>query len=654
MRFPEAKSAAVAPGIGRPPEPRRGRLAGMAGPVAVALLGFAAYAGTFHVPFVFDDDTSIVDNRMIRDLSAFVSEGKGYRHHPTRFVGNLSFALNYRLGGLDPTGYHVVNVLVHVLNALLLWALVRTTFRTPRLRASAIAPWSGAVATAAALLFVSHPIQTQAVTYVAQRFASLATTFYLLSVLLWARWRLGRVAGIGGGARGAAGYAAVLLALLLGMRTKEIAITAPVAIALYEVWFFEGSWRRRLAWLLPVLATVAVIPLDLLRLQEPVGKILSDVGEATRVQTEMSRLDYLATQLAAITTYLRLLVLPVGQNLDWDHPVYRSFLEPRVVWGAVVLAAVAAAAALLHGGRLARRLRPAPDPAGRLASYGVAWFFLALSVESSVIPIVDVIFEHRVYLPSAGLFAAVAAVLALAARRLAPSRPAAFTLGASAAMAVVLASATWARNAVWRSELSLWSDAVAKSPLKSRPRDNLGLALAHLGREPEAVEQFREAARLDPGNARAWNNLGVALAKLGRPGEAEVAFRSAIRAFPDHAEAHHNLGRIYLVDLGRYQEAAALFQRAIALRPDYPEAYANLGAAWNALGRYADTVRLLEPAAALVRTQPHAHFNLGLAYAALGDLGAARREVRLLAGLSPELAARLQGLVASAEWSSDR
>jgi tetratricopeptide (TPR) repeat protein len=646
MRSPGASSAAPA-AIGSPAGPPRRRLSRILGPAAAVLVGLAAYAGTLDAPFTFDDDTSIVHNPSVHDLGGFLAGGKGYREHPTRFVGNLTFALNHHLSGLDPTGYHLVNILIHVFNALLLWALVRVTFRTPRLGGSALAPWSGAVATAAALLFVAHPIQTQAVTYVVQRFASLATTFYLLAVLLWGRWRLRRQAGGARGLRGAAGYAAVLAAVVLAMRTKEIAITAPLAIGLYEIWFFEGSWRRRLPWLLPVLATLALIPLDLVGLHKPMGQILSDVGELTKLQTSMSRLDYLTTQVAVVATYLRLLILPVGQNLDWDYPVCRSLLEPRVALAALVLAAVATAALLLHGGRLARRLRLSPDPAGRLASFGVAWFFLTLSVESSVIPIVDVIFEHRVYLPSVGSFAATAAGLALLARRLAPSRPAACTVAAAAAVSVVLAGATWARNEVWASELSLWSDVVAKSPRKSRPHDNLGLALARLGREPEAAERFREAVRLDPNNARAWNNLGVALAKLGRAEEAKGALRSAIRVQPDHAEAHHNLGRIYLVDEGRFEEAAALLEKAIALRRDYPEAHANLAAAWNALGRYRDTVKLLEGAGAVVRAQPHAHFNLGLAYAALGELDAAVRQVRILGALSPELAARLGGLLAS-------
>ena len=260
------------------PPPWRRRALRLLPPASVVLLGLAAYANAFDVPFTFDDDSSIVTNESVHDLGGFLAGWKGYRGHPTRFIGNLSFAVNFRLGGLDPTGYHLVNVAVHVLNALLLWALIRVTFRTPRLSESSLAPWSGAVATAAALLFVAHPIQTQAVTYVVQRFASLATTFYLLALLLWARWRLRRDAGGGRGLPGAAGYLAVLAAVLLGMRTKEIAITAPLAIALYEAWFFQGRWRRRLPWLLPVLATLALIPLDLVGLHTPAGQILSDVG----------------------------------------------------------------------------------------------------------------------------------------------------------------------------------------------------------------------------------------------------------------------------------------------------------------------------------------------------------------------------------------
>jgi Flp pilus assembly protein TadD len=601
------------------------------------------YANAFTGEFVFDDDTEIVNLRLIRDLDNFTRSFEAYRAYPNRVLVYFTFALNYAMGGLDTTGYHAVNILVHVGTGLLVYALLRLSFRTPYLRGSALAPWGSSVGVVAALLFVTHPIQTQAVTYVVQRLTSLATLFYVLAVVLYVRWRLARDAGEARGAGGVVLYAGIVASALAAMKSKEIALTLPAMIAIYEVGFFAGGWRRRLTWLAPILAMIAVIPVTTFGLRKSLGELLSDVAEV-RWQTEILRLDYLRTQLTVIVRYLRLLLVPAGQNLDYDYPVYRSFLEPWVAVCGIVLLALGAVAVLAWSGRGWWSGRTF-DPASRLVAFGIMWFFVALSIESSVIPIADVIFEHRVYLPSVGFFVAVASAGALGARRVAPLHAAGVTLVAGSVLSLILGVATLARNEVWTTELRLWSDVVAKSPRKSRARDNLGLALAHRRREAEAVVQFREAVRFDPKNVRAWNNLGVALAKTARPGESAAAFVAALHVDPEHAEALHNLGRLHL-DAGRFDEAATLFRRAIGRRPDYAEAYANLGAAWNQLGRYRDTVQLLEDANDVVRAVPEAHFNLGVAYVLVGNRVAAEREVRILAALAPPLSARLADFVA--------
>jgi len=173
--------------------------------VAVFLVlscGVLAYSNSFRVPFVFDDLPSIVDNPVIRSLDNFLASTSGYENHERRFVGYLTFALNYRLGGLDVTGYHAFNLVVHLANALLLYALVRLAFRTPHLAGSRLAPRAGTVALLCGLLFVVHPVQTQAVTYVVQRLTSLATLFYLLAMVLYAVGRLkARKVSDGGGGR---------------------------------------------------------------------------------------------------------------------------------------------------------------------------------------------------------------------------------------------------------------------------------------------------------------------------------------------------------------------------------------------------------------------------------------------------------------------
>jgi Flp pilus assembly protein TadD len=605
---------------------------------ALVLLGacLLAYANSFHCQFVFDDWSSIRDNVVVRDLSNWVPGALGYAKNPNRYIGNLTFALNYAVGGLSVTGYHVVNLAIHLANALLVYALVVLTFRTPRLAGSELASASRQIALAAALLFATHPIQSQAVTYVVQRLASLATLFYVLTVVLYARWRLAdreRPAW----AR-AASYLPIVLSAVLAMKTKEISFTLPAALALYELCFLEGRPARRIAFLLPIAAASLLIPLAILDIGKPVGEVLSSAQEVTKVATPVTRWDYLTTQLAVIVTYLRLILLPVGQNLDHDYPVYRSFLEPKVLGSALTLAALVALAAYLYA-RTARRATRPLDPAARLVAFGIAWFFVAISVESSVIPIVDVIYEHRVYLPSVGLFAAVATGGMLVARRFTP-RPGRLALGVAATLAAVLAVATLARNRVWRDELTIWSDVVEKSPNKTRPHSNVGVALVAVGREREALEHFLAVVRIDPNHVSGYNNLAVQLSRFGRREEAEQYLEVALALKPDHAETYYNLGRMRLEEK-RSAEAAALLERAVALDPNYGGAWANLGGALNQLGRPAETVRLLEQKDALLRDSAEARFNLGVAYALVGDAAGAQREVALLSRLAPDRAAQL-------------
>lgn len=536
----------------------------------VLLLGLFAYSNAFQVPFVFDDRQNIRDNPLVRDLGRLLTLD-GYRALPHRYLAYVTFALDHRRGGLDPFHFHLVNVVVHLLCAAAVYALVAVTFRTPRLERSALAPWRREIAFAAAVLFVAHPLQTQAVTYVVQRVTSLATLLYALAILLYARWRLARETRDWSRARGATIYGLALVAALAAMKTKEIAFTLPFAILLYERCFFGPRWTIAVV---PFLATALVIPAALVDLQTP-GAIVSSVAERTRVETALPRLDYLRTQIAVVAEYLRLIVLPVGQNLDHDFPVQRSFLAPRVLASGAVLVALLLAAAWLHRRAEPRDGRPALDPAARLVAFGIAWFFLALLVESSVVPIDDVMNEHRVYLPSIGLFAAAAAGLALLARRARGSNPGRIVALTAALAGVVLAAATLRRNAVWASDVSLWADAAVKSPRKVRPLNNLAAALELAGFRDEGILALRRAVTLAPQDALVRGQLAAALASRGRTEEAEVEMREAVRLDPNRPEHVFNLA-LLLTKTGRRDEAKTWFRRFLEIAPASPEPWAGM------------------------------------------------------------------------------
>ena len=451
-------------------------------------------------------------------------------------------------------------------NALLVYALVRLSFRTPRLRASALAPSSRAIAFAAAAAFIAHPVHTQAVAYVVQRLTSLATTFYLATVVLYAAWRLrdGSPRPLG---NRIAGGAAVVATALLAMRTKEIAFTLPFAVVLYELSFFEGTARTRLLRLAPVLATLPVIPLTTLGARAAgASSVLAGLAESTRVDTPIARLDYLTTQLVVVVKYLGLLAFPAGQSVDHDVPIYRSVLDPRVAASLALLAGLALLAALLYRWTSRRHGARALDPGARLAGFGIAWFFLTLLVESSVIPISDLMYEHRVYLPSVGLLVAAATGVAALARRLPRVDAARTTVLAGALVAVVLSIATLSRNEVWADDLSLWSDAALKSPRKPRPFVNLGTALALTGRRELGASVLRQAVVLNPTSTYARSQLAAALLSLGRNAEAEPELREVLRTAPGDPEALYNLGNLLWVT-NRREEARRLFARFLEVAP---------------------------------------------------------------------------------------
>ncbi len=523
--------------------------------LALIALALVAYANSFHAAFVFDDLDGITSNPLVWDLSNYVPFGRGYRADPNRYLGNLSFALNHRLGGLEPFGFHVVNLCIHVANAGLVALLVRVSFRTPVLAPSRLASFAGPIAWLAAALFVAHPIQTQAVTYIVQRFASLATTFYLSAVVGYLAWRCRREAGAARGLRGLLAYALVLLAAVAAMRTKQIAFTLPFAILVAERLLFGPLERRRAIALVPLFATAALIPLGLLDLEKPLSAVLSDADGATRIQTSTSRLEYLVTQAPVVATYLRLLVFPVGQNADWDFPTYRSVLDPAVAGSLILLSAIAAIAVILILRSRRRGGAATLDPAARLIALGIVWFFLTLAVESSVIPIVDVMFEHRVYLPSAGFFIAVATAMVWAGQGLLRGRTRGIAAAAAGILVLVLAGASAARNEVWHDDVALWSDVVAKSPRSARARLNLGKALVEQGQVAAAIPHYLQGLEIAPANPRIRNNLGVALYKVGRVDDAIVQLEAAVALQPGYAEAHNNLG-IAFGKKGWYEQAA--------------------------------------------------------------------------------------------------
>lgn len=578
---------------------------------AILIAGGAVYSNTFAVPFVLDDLTSIVANPLVKDFNWRFS---------SRIVGYASFALNYSLNGLDPEGYHLLNLLIHCAAGILLYCLVVITGRTPFFAGYSTGRprFFPLLGLCSALLFVCHPVQTQAVTYIAQRVTSLATLFYLSALLCYILGRQAKRNVIS-----CICFGGALVASVCAMFTKEIAVTLPAVILLYEILFFTG--RGRIRWIVAAagVAISVLLPIAILSEGKPVDSIFESIDRLTSDTGAISRSSYLFTQFRVIVTYVRLLLIPFGQNLDYDYPIYDSLLSLPVALSALLLVGIAAAA--WYG---AFRLSLTDDEKNRpirLAAFGIFWFFITLSIESSIIPIRDVIFEHRLYLPSIGFLMACAALLLYLRENLAESRPALARLiiPVFAVAVAVLACAGWMRNSLWQDNLTLWEDVVRKSPGKSRGHGVLAGILSGRGRVDEAIREYRTAIRLKPDDAAAHNNLGAIYAKRKEYDLALGEYEQALRSSPGNPKIPANIGRIHLAQ-GRLAEAEESLQQSLRLAPDYDEALNDLGIVLFRQGNFTGAVENLKRAIRINPDNRDARENLRKAEAFLSGRTSSR------------------------------
>ena len=606
------------------------------------------YSNTLNAPFQWDERMFIVDNPILKDLHYFVhpSDAKGfelYGHLMERYIGYFTFALNYKMHGFSVTGYHIVNIAIHVANSILVYLLVLLTFRTPFMGISSMKQHSQYVAFFSSLLFGVHPLQTMAVTYVMQRFVPLAVMFSLLSLTAYVQSRL-----TGDKKQRILFYCISFVSAVLAMKTKEIAFTLPVLATVYEFLFFRGTLKKRLLYLAPMLLTMSIVPLTLIYLKRTiiVGKQhLPGVTYAV-----LSRGDYLLTEFRVIVTYLRLLFFPVNQNIAYDYPVFNSFFSLQVLPAFLLLAVLLGTGVwmLWKAGKQPTACPVRPEKGGRerepsegkfaahdlyplrLMGYGILWFFVTLSVESSIIPLDRTIDEYRMYLPSVGLIVCVATGVFLLKERMQSIKAGSVLIVLIVLVSGVLAIAAYKRNYVWGDNIGLWEDTVKKSPTRASVHNNLGNMYRNRNMFDKALEQYLIAVKLNPDYAEAYTNLGNIYLALNMPDKVINEYLTAIKLKPNSAEAHYDLG-VFYQDQNMTDKAIEQYLTAIQLKPDYMEAHDNLGNIYQVLSMPDKAVEQYLTAIKLTPGNAMAHFNLGVLYYRMGQMENAQRE--LTAGL---------------------
>jgi len=588
----------------------------------LAILAFLIYSHTLEAPFTFDDMRHIRNNPHIR-LTELSLQGitRAALESPSssRPAANISFALNYYFHQHHVAGYHLVNILIHIVTSILLYLFAKTTLNIPSLRS--VCSTDRWVPFFTASLWLVHPIQTQSVSYIVQRMNSMAAMFYVLSFVLYAKGRLARDKK----AKWVM-FAGCTFAGILAFGSKETAATLPFFILLYEWFFFQGlskDWLKgHLRYFVGIAVLFAFISLVFLGLN-PLERLQS-ISDYSR--NEFTFVERVLTQPRVVIYYLSLLLYPLPSrlNLDYDFPLSHSFIDPMTT----LLSAGAIVGLIGLAFYLARK--------ERLISFCVLWFLGNLVIESSVIPLA-IIFEHRMYVPSM-LLCLMAVTLAHRYVKL-PW----VTVVMLCAMAAVCSVWTYERNSAWSNEVALWSDCVQKSPLKARPHNHLGLALAKQGRLEEGISSYAEALRINPDYVDAHNNLGTALAGLGRFEEAASHCYEALRIHPGFAEAHSNLGSA-LAGLGRFEEAASHCYEALRIDPSQAKIHFALASALAGLGKLEEAVGHFSLGFKIKPHSAEAHKDLGLALIELDRFEEAMNHFSEALKIAPAFAEAHHGL----------
>lgn len=585
---------------------------------AVSALAFAVYYVTLDYPFVLDDHGYIAENAKIRSLRNL------WPPYDSRYFGFASFAVNYYLSGLNPMWFRATNIVIHIMNSCLVFLLVRRTIAVASMDAPDENTNTGAgMAAITALIFALHPIQTQSVAYITQRFASLAALFYLASLVLFIRFR----AVPASYDKKFALYALSILFAVMAQKTKEISFTLPAVIVLYDFMFFgqKTGLKNRITALLPFILCLAIVPLGIFGPEIGLGAGWGE-GEDTRMQqfyefANLDRYGYLITQFRVIVKYLRLLVLPVNQSMHYGNRLYTTILEPGVFLSLLLLLFMAGASVWLLA-----LYKKTKNIFLKIIPFGVFWFFITISIESSVVPIKDVIVEHRLYLPSIGIFIVLAAGLTCMLKYLKAGK-----ILARLFIAVIIAAlcaATYYRNLAWASDETLWKDAIRKFPENIEAYNNLAIFYNRTGLRQDAIKELKNALKISPNDAETHNNLAIVYGDKGDTEASLQEFKEALRLKPKDSLIRNNIGEAYEAK-GMITEAIEEYKIAAAEAPrDYLPRY-NIANAYLKKGLANEAEKELKEAIRLKRDFMAAHKNLALLYKNTGRIDEAIKEYEI-------------------------
>lgn len=519
----------------------------------ICIFALGAYWNSLIVPFQFNDYVNFIQHPVNHDLTHYAKLDT-WLHISNRPLSYYTLALNYHFNGTETRWYHIINLIIHILTGLLVFFL---TLQLTRFFIKDDKNTNQWFAFLTALIFILHPLQTQAVTYITQRASLMGTFFYLLSVYFYGIGRF-RHLDLGFSNKTLLLYECSALAFILALASKENAVTIPIALLLYEICFIRNKQNK-------IFKTYIAVFSAMLLLLVSIVIITKNVPYQTHLIT---RGQYFLTQLQVLVRYLEMMIVPVGLNIDHDVRINKHFFSLSVIISTFILLMVLETCIYLFKKR-------------RIVSFAILWFFISLIVESSIVPIHDVMVEHRLYLPMFGF-----AIIVVYTSWYLLSR---FKRGlyqiAIILIAIVYCGLSIQRNHVWSSEESIWTDAVQKSSAKARPHRMLADILFDKERYGEAIDEYKRALQIDDSTPEVYLNYGFAQEKQGNLAEAKKIYLHSLTIEPDQPIIYNRLGDVSQKER-EFIMAKGYYRKALQLQPNFQEAMLGLAAAYDNIGEH--------------------------------------------------------------------
>jgi len=551
--------------------------------ILVTTLGFAVYLNSLNGDFVFDDNVLVKDNIYIKNPSRIgklftenIASGAGRKTSFYRPFQMITYMIDFSLWGLSVKGYHFTNILLHIGASLCLYWLILVLFRDRLL------------SLLASVLFVAHPVHTEAVTYISGRSDMLCAVFFLLCIIFYIRSLDRDKANY---------YLLALVSYILAILSRESSIILPAVLLLYHYLFKRKPDYNKLLVILAATAFYIFLRFTLLSAMMP------------EVSGGYSFLQRLPGFFAALSNYVRLLLAPFGLHMEYGQKVFNP-ADPQVLTGIALFF-------LLFLFAFRRK------NADNVTFFSVSWFFVMLLPVSNIFPINAYMAEHWLYLPSIGFFLVLAKGLAYLFKTGAKRNLAILSLLILTAFYSLL---TIRQNNYWGDAISFYERTLKYAPDSLKAQNNLGNAYRQKGEHQKAIRCYKKLLKEDPNHAEAYYNLGLIYSTLGRKEKAAELYKKTIEIMPGHADSYNNLGRIY-VETSRLQDAIRLFEKAVEANPNYVGAYTNLGNIYLKI----DTEKSIALYKKAIEIDPHftgAYNNLGSVYRDMGRDGEAVEEFK--------------------------